>query len=350
MIAHLDLDSFFVAVERVRNPDLSARPVIIGGRPGGNGLVAAASREARRAGIRPGTSLVQAAVLCPGAAFLDGSFDTYLAASLQVDEVLRRVSAEIEWTSIDEAFVGLSRLQTPRQAVQSLDEMLDQLRGLGLDAAFGLGHSKTVARIASRLARPRGVVHILGGYEARFLSPLKIEMLPDLDLPVARRLRARGIKRLGQLANLTESQLISLTGRAGRDLMRQAVGRDSVSVRHAALPVRPIEEQPLVPPTADRVAIADAMAVCVARLGRTLRVRGVFARSITARVRYADDRTDSRTVHLAEPSALTEVLQSAAADLVERIDRPGHLVRAVGCSASGLLDSAGAPALFPLSR
>ena len=111
MIAHLDLDSFFVAVERVRNPDLSGRPVVIGGRPGGNGLVAAASREARRAGIRPGTSLVQAAVLCPGAVFLDGSFDTYLAASLQVDEVLRRVSSEIEWTSIDEAFVGLSRIR-----------------------------------------------------------------------------------------------------------------------------------------------------------------------------------------------------------------------------------------------
>ena len=77
-------------------------------------------------------------------------------------------------------------------------------------------------------------------------------------------------------------------------------------------------------------------------------MRGVFARSITARVRYADDRTESRTAHLAEPSALTEVLQSAAADLVERIDRPGHLVRAVGFSCSGLLDGAGAPALFPL--
>ena len=281
--------------------------------------------------------------------FLDGSFDSYLSASLQVDEVLRRVSSDIEWISIDEAFVGLSRAESSR-AVRSLDELLDALRQLGLDAAFGLGRSKTVARIASRLARPRGVVHVLDGYEARFLSPLKIEMLPDLEPPIARRLRARGIRRLGQLAGLTESQLVSLTGPTGRDLVRQAAGRDSTAVRRRPLPVRPIEEQPLVPPTADGAAAVDAIAICAARLGRTLRVRGVFARSITVRVRYVDNRSESRTLDLPEPSALTEVLQTIAAEILERIDRPGHLVRAVGLSCSGLLDGAGAPALFPLSR
>jgi DNA polymerase-4 len=348
MIAHLDLDSFFVAVERAGHPELAGRGVVIGGHPTSHGLVAAVSREARRAGIRPGMPLADAFVLCPDAAFLDGAFDTYFKASLDVDEVLRRVSGDIEWVSIDEAFLGLPRALTPQTAVDRLEQALQALRERGLDAAFGLGRSKTVARIASRLARPRGVVHVLDGYEARFLSPLKIEMLPELEAPVARRLRARGVRRLGQLASLSESQVASLAGRGGVELQRQASGRDATVVRRAGLPVRPVEDQQLPEPTADRKVIAAAIDATVDRLGRRLRSRNLFARSLTVRVRYADGRTESRTAPLREPSALADVLQAAAADLFARADRPGHLVRAVGVSCSGLLEGAGT--LFPISK
>jgi DNA polymerase IV len=346
MIAHIDLDSFFVAVERARHPELVGRPVVIGGHPGSHGLVAAVSREARRAGIRPGTPLAEASIRCPDAVFLDGAFDAYFSASLDVDEVLRRVSSTIEWVSIDEAFVGFPSGVTPQRAVETVERVHADLRQLGLDAAFGLGGSKTVARVASRLARPRGVVHVLDGYEARFLSPLKIEMLPELEVPVARRLRAGGVRRLGQLASLSESQLATLTGRAGLDLVRRASGRDSSVVQRAGLPVRPVEECQLAEPTADRAAITDAVDASAARLSRRLHVRNLFARSITLRVRYADGRTESRTAPLHEPSALSDVLQEAAADLLNRVDRPGHLVRSVGLSCSGLIEGPRAPALF----
>ena len=106
MVLHLDLDSFFVAVERRRQPDLTGRPVVIGGRPGSRGVVAAASREARKCGIRVGMPLTHAAIRCPDGVFLDGAFDAAFAASLQVDELLRRETPDVEWLSIDEAFVG----------------------------------------------------------------------------------------------------------------------------------------------------------------------------------------------------------------------------------------------------
>src|SRR6187455_3059725 len=147
--------------------------------------------------------LAQAALRCPDGVFLDGAFDAYFAASLQVDALLRRESPEIEWQSIDEVFVGLPAGERATASVEILERIQQGVRDLGFDASCGIARSKLVARIASRLGRPRGVVHVLDGYEARFLSPLKIEMLPGVDLTLARKLRAAGVRRLGQLARFT---------------------------------------------------------------------------------------------------------------------------------------------------
>jgi DNA polymerase-4 len=230
LIAHIDLDSFFVAVERAHRPDIAGRAVIIGGKPGSRGRVAAVSREARRSGVRPGMSLDRAAGFCPEAIFLDGAVDTYLAAASRVDDILREETTEIEWISIDEVYIRL-----PREPVETLERVQQRLQLLGLDAACGLARSKVVARVASLLARPRGVVHVLGGYEARFLAPLKIEMLPGLDMAAARRLRAHGIRRLGQLASLSPAQILPLAGRHGAVLAKQAAGCDPTPFRRVAL-------------------------------------------------------------------------------------------------------------------
>jgi DNA polymerase-4 len=210
MFLHVDLDSFFVAVERARNPEVTARPMIIGGRPGSRGVVAAASREARKTGVRVGMPLGEASVRCPGGVFLDGAFDAYFAASLRIDEAIRRESADIEWQSIDEVCVGLGGAARPRAgtAIAAAERIRQRVQDLGFGAALGLARTKLVARIASRLARPRGVVHVLDGYEARFLSPLKIELLPAVDIALARRFRAAGIRRLGPLARRSAAGLL----------------------------------------------------------------------------------------------------------------------------------------------
>jgi DNA polymerase-4 len=345
LIAHLDLDSFFVAVERLRRPELADRPVVIGGRPGGRGLVAAASREARRAGVRAGMTLAAASVRCPAAIFLDGAVDVYLDAACRIDDLLRQESSEIEWVSIDEAFFSIPA----PLAAAAVERIQQSLRSLGFDAACGLSRSKVVAQIASRLARPRGVVHIRDGYEARFLAPLKIELLPDVDAIVAQRLRARGVRHIGQLAHLEPSQATMLAGRLGAALARQASGAAGI-LKRTPLPMHRLDDSDLHAPTMDPSALRDALAVRTSRLARDLRARRVYARSISLRLGYADGRTESRTVPLPEPSALDETIGAAAADAFARMLRPDHLVRSVGLWASGLIDASDQGVLFAVRR
>ena len=348
MVAHLDLDSFFVAVERGRRPELVGRPVVIGGRPGSRGMVAAASREARRCGIRVGMPLAQAAVRCPDGVFLDGAFDAYFTASLQVDELLRRESPDIEWQSIDEVFVGLTPAARQRAPIELVERIQKGVQDLGFDVSVGLARSKLVARIASKLGRPRGVVHVLDGYEARFLSPLKIEMLPGVNPALASRLRAAGIRRLGQIVKLSEPQLALLAGRAGAALARQAAGIDASRIRRTAMPPARIAEHQLAAPSADAVTIHAALRSEVERLGRELRSRGVFARTLSLRLRFPDGRVDSRTLPLSEATALDDVLLAGAMELLGRLWTGDRLIRAVGVSCAGLLAAIGAPSLFPV--
>jgi DNA polymerase-4 len=347
LVAHLDLDSFFVAVERRRRPELIGRPVVVGGRPGSRGMVAAASREARKCGIRAGMPLAQASVRCPEGVFLDGAFDAYFAASLHVDEILRRESPDIEWQSIDEVFIGLAPAGPARAAVETLERIQHGVRALGFDASVGLARSKLVARIASTLGRPRGVVHVLDGYEARFLSPLKIEMLPGIDPALARRLRAAGVRRLGQIAKLSEPQLSLLAGRAGATLARHAAGIDASRIRRTAMPPARIEEHQLAAPSAEVETVQASVRAEVERLGRELRSRGVFARTLTLRLRFSDGRAESRTLSLVEATALDDALFAGAMELLARLWTGDRLIRAVGVSCAGLLAGAGEAALFP---
>lgn len=307
-----------------------------------------------------GMPLAQASIRCPDGVFLDGAFDAYFAASLHVDELLRRESPDVEWQSIDEVFIALApgarqratceASSRPRFAVETIDRIQAGLHGLGFDASLGLARSKIVARIASTLGRPRGVVHVLDGYEARFLSPLKIEMLPGIDLALARRLRSAGIRRLGQIVKLSEAQLSLLAGRAGATLARHAAGIDASRIRRTATPPARIDEHHLAPPSADAATVHAVLLAEVERLGRELRSRGVFARTLTLRLRFADGRADSRTLPLIDATALDEALLDAALELLARLWNGDRLIRAAGVSCAGLLAASGAAGLFPMNR
>lgn len=350
MILHLDLDSFFVAVERRRQPDLVGRPVVIGGKPASRGMVAAASREARKHGIRVGMPLTHAAARCPDGVFLDGAFDACFAASLQIDELLRRETPEVEWLSIDEAFVGLPPGSRPRGAIEAAERLHRDIADLGFDAACGIARSKLVAKIASGLARPSGVIHVLDGYEARFLSPMKIDLLPGIAPALVMRLREAGIRRLGQLAKLTDAQVALLAGRSGRTLPQQAAGIDGSRIHRAALPLPRMEDHRLDPASADPAVIGAALRRECERAGHLLRSRGVFAGTLTLRIRFADGRLDSRTTRLAEPAAADDALLEIAAGLLARLTAGERPIRALAVSCAALLSAGASPALFPVQR
>jgi DNA polymerase-4 len=187
---------------------------------------------------------------------------------------------------------------------------------------------------------------VLEGYEARFLAPLKIELLPGVDPVLGRRLRAAGIRRLGQLAKLSEAQLCLLAGRSGATLARHAAGIDLTRVRRTSLPHALLDDYELPAPTSDGETLRAIVRARAEHLGRQLRGQGAFARSITLRIRHADGRVESRSAALAEPSALDEPLIAVACELLGKMSRPERLVRAVNVTCPGLLPGAGDPALF----
>ncbi|HXH06345.1 MAG TPA: hypothetical protein VNI83_07110 [Vicinamibacterales bacterium] len=237
---HLDVHAFFAGVEVARDPALAGRPLVVGGAPDGPGLVIDASPEARARGVRPGLPLRRAAGLCPDAVFVEGRIGPYLDAARRLRAIVARVGARADWLAVDEVCVeidaGLPRAGAVRLA-EALRAEIESAIGTGV--ACGLAATRIAAQVAARLVRPRGLLVVLPGYERRLLAPLALERLPGLDAATAARLRAAGIRTLGELATLDPGVAVRLAGRAGAVFVRLAAGRDPVEERPAgrSLPI-----------------------------------------------------------------------------------------------------------------
>jgi nucleotidyltransferase/DNA polymerase involved in DNA repair len=246
---HLEAYAFFAAVEVARDPALAGRPVVVGGRPDGPGLVIDASPEARARGVLPGLPLRRAARLCPEAIFVEGRIGPYLDAARRLRAIVARFAAGAEWLAIDEVCLEVDGAGAPASAVRLAEALHRQIeKGLGIGVACGIATTRVVARVAARLMRPRGLLAVLPGYERRVLAPLALERLPGLDAATAARLRAAGIRTLGELAALDPLAAIRLAGRAGAVFARLAAGRDPAG----APPTD--RSMPCEAPAADRLA------------------------------------------------------------------------------------------------
>src|SRR4051794_31192964 len=364
-IIHVDLDGFFVAVERQLDPRLASRPIVIGGQPSTHGVVVAACAEAARYGVRPGLSLAIAAARCPDAAFLDGAVERYLEASAAVDEILRDphttgsgsggTGAAVEWTAIDSVFVEVGAPVAATDGVSSgpargggsgdglrvAERIRERLaRELGFDVSCGIATTRAAAQIASRISRPRGVLYALPGYEARLLAPLDVGLLPDLPAGARQRLVMERIMTLGDLAGTCDERAKALLGVRGPSFVRWARGEDDRPIDRSQPPRSIAREVTLTHPDAPEAELADVVRHLADVLAMRLRSMGWFARTVTLRLRSVSaGATDAaapvengmaaesgarrppnrlvRSVTLREATALDEDLRAAAASLLK---------------------------------
>lgn len=374
-IIHLDLDGFFVAVERQLDARLGSRPVVIGGQPSAHGVVVAACPEAMRSGVRAGLSLAVAATRCPDAVFLDGAVERYLEASAAVDEILRDpqlvgVGAAVEWTAIDSVFVEVGRIDAAGTAagavagdgLRTAERIRERLgRELGFDVSCGIATTRAAAQIASRMSRPRGVLYALPGYEARLLAPLDVGLLPDLPAGARQRLMMDGIQTLGDLAGVSPERAKALLGSRGPAFVRNARGEDDRPVDRSQPPRSVAREVTLTHPGAPEAELAEVVRHLADVLSMRLRSMGWFARTVSLRLRAPLDAQDSpgharkapqrtvRSVTLREATALGEDLRAAAHSLLKVLWRR-QPVGGIGLVLSNLQTAGPQMPLFPLAR
>ena len=336
-ILHVDLDAFFAAVEQRDRPELRGKPVIVGGVPPGRGVVSAASYEARVYGVHSAMSVTEAYRRCPHGVFLPVDGRRYQQASRDVMAVLRRFTPQVEPISIDEAFLDVSGSRPlfgegPEIAASIKREIHDEV---GLTASVGVATTKLVAKIASDLRKPDGLVVVLPGDEAAFLAPLPISRLWGVGEKTATVLAEYGVKTIGDLADLSPDLLVRRFGKHGASLVSRAVGLDDDPV-HEGDPAKSVgHETTFDVDTSDPEIIERTLLALSDGVAGRLRSAGVRASTIAVKVRDSSFRTITRQRTLAEPTDLTEPIYRAALDLARPQVR-GIRVRLLGVTASNL--------------
>jgi DNA polymerase-4 len=323
-ILHVDLDPFVVSVERSLDPSLRGRPLIVGsGVEDDTGVVAAASPEAREAGVRPGQSIAAARRRCPDAVLRPGDLETYARISEEVTQILLQASRRVERPSADEAYVDLTRdsVSSPHPVAAS-ETIKDELqRRLGLDASLGLASSRLAARVASTLARPRGLLVVLPGYEASYLARQPIGFLPDLPPHIETALEAAELKTLGDLATVSLDALAGVVGTVAAPRLQQAArGEGEPPIPVSAPPTRIAEEAVIRDRRSDAAALLEVVDGVAARAARRLRPFDLAAGQLAVEVTRPDGvtrREDAFEPALADEATLCAVARSLAGPLLE---------------------------------
>ena len=342
-VLHLDLDAFFAAVEQRDKPSLRGKPVVVGG-VGGRGVVATASYEARRYGVRSAMSTREARSRCPHAAFLSGRFHAYRRASEQVMGLLRSTSPLVEPLSLDEAFVDLERADLPDLEVATVTAFADELRHRvtevtgGLTASVGVATSKFVAKVASDLDKPDGLVVVPPGTEQDLLRPMNVTVIPGVGPATAERLRRAGIHTVAELESVSVEELVRLVGKAHgtglHQLARAWDERPVVSEREAkSVSVEGTYDTDLT----DRRLMEALLTRQAADVAGRLRKSGLSGRTVTIKVRLHDFTTLSRSSTLPSPTDSAGTVSRLARALLADLDTSGG-VRLLGVGVSGLAD------------
>ena len=341
-ILHVDMDAFFVSVELLERPELRGKPVVVGGRPDQRGVVSAASYEARKYGIHSAMPLRTAGRLCPHAVFLDGHHQKYSEWSDRVASILGGFSPIVEMVSIDEAYLdlaGTDRLHGPPLA--AADKLLRTItRETGLPCSAGLAATRLVAKVASEQAKPRGVLWVVPGREARFLAPLPIRRIPGIGEVTERALRALNIETVEQLAAHEQQKLEKIFGRWGIALYRKARGGDSYEFLIDAEPKSISHNHTFGEDTLDVAQMESMLSHLSQKTCKRLREAGLSARTLTLTIRYAGFHTYTRSKSVQDPVHLDADVHSIFLELFRTHRDAKRKVRLLGVALSGLCHGA----------
>lgn len=316
-ICCLDLDTFFVSVERLLDPSLEGKPVVVGGKPGSRGVVTAASYEVRKLGVKAGLSLIEAGKLAPDAIYLPTRHDTYGQYADRVRDIARRYAPVVVIASIDEMFLDLSGCESLygrpgdengdvaiERAVLDLTAAIDT--ELGLPASAGLATSKVMAKVASSLAKPRGVMLVPAGVEREVLAPLPVRSFPGIGPVGEAKLHAAGYQTLGQVAEAPLADLQKIFGAWAVSIQRgvQGLGSGDLGRERPAFSEHDPEgeavgsisnERTFLEDASDPAAIESVLCGLCERVCWRARKRRIKARTVTLKLRYSDFHTITRS-------------------------------------------------------
>jgi DNA polymerase-4 len=342
IVAHLDLDAFYAAVEELEQPELRMQPLVVGGDPRGRGVVATANYVARQFGIHSAMSAAEALRRCPHAVFVRPRHTLYRDYSRHVWSVVRGIVPTIEQTGLDEGYLDLGEVAADFLEARVVAEAVRTAvrASTRLTCSLGVAPCKVVAKVGSDARKPGGLVVVVPGQEAGFLAPLDVRRLPGVGPKAETRLRAAGVDTVGALAALSTAELRRLLpGAVGRMLRDRARGIDprglDLEVERISISVENTFERDIV----ERERLHDELRGMAREVAERLRSTGQTARTVTTKLRYADFSIRSRSLSLRAGTNDTDEIAELACRLLDRglRDRPGAL-RLVGVGVSGLAD------------
>jgi DNA polymerase-4 len=337
-ILHADLDAFYASVEQMDNPGLRGMPVVVGGPPEARGVVAAASYEARRFGVRSAMPMSRAFRLCPQAVRVSPRFDRYAEVSRQVMAIFRDVTRLVEPLSLDEAFLDVSNQAAAHGGPYELARRLKRRvkEETGLTVSIGVGTNKTVAKIASDREKPDGLVVVAPGEEASFLAPMPVRSLWGVGPKAEEALAEMGIRTIGELAQADVAALTTRFGVRGQWFHRMANGLDDQPVETERERKSVGAETTFPHDLNDGPQLRQVLGRVAEDVSGRLRDKGVKARTVVLKLRYSDFRTITRQASLAEGVDSTNELAAAAGALLDKTARRGDRFRLLGIHGTNL--------------
>ena len=344
-IIHADLDAFYASVEQLDNPELRGKPVVVGGPPESRGVVAAASYEARKFGVRSAMPMSRALRLCPDAVRLSPRFDRYGEISRAVMNIFRSYTPLVEPMSMDEAFLDVTGRHDEYGGAKGLAQQLkrDVKTETGLTLSIGLGTNKTVAKIASDMDKPDGLVVVPPGTETRFLATLPVRKLWGVGPKSEQVLVNAGYRTIGDIARADLATIEATFGSRGRDLWEMANGIDNRGIVTEWERKSISTETTFARDLPDGPELREQLAWLARELVERMARHGSRGRTIAIKLRYRNFHTITRQASLPEPTDDYEQIFATVASLLDKVVQPEDKFRLLGIHISKLVEDSGEP-------